>query len=296
MNLLRRKQVQDTIFEKIAFVATTLSIVALLAIMIFVFIRALPLFAHTNFIQFIIGDVWAPSNQIFGILGFIVASFLTTAVAVLIGIPIGLYTAVYIAEIASKKVSKIMLFMVDMLAAIPSVVYGFFGLVVVVPWIQSIFHLKSGATLLSASLILSLMILPTVVSLSTIALKSVPRSMDEASYALGATQIETIFKVKIPYAKSGILASFLLGLGRALGETMAVILVAGNSNVMPILNPIREAFLSGGRTLTGNIVLELSYASGVHQAALFATGVILFIFVSILNIVILIVKKRGSHV
>lgn len=293
MNILRSKQGRDALFEKFALCITSVSVISLLAIIGFVLYRAFPLFMHVNIIQFISSSVWAPSSGHFGILGFIVASFLTTLVAILIGVPIGLYTAIYISDLATKKVSKIVLFMVDMLAAIPSVVYGFFGLLVVVPFIQNIFAIKSGATLLSASIILSCMILPTVISLSTAALKSVPRSMDEASYALGATQIETIFKVKVPYAKSGILASFLLGLGRALGETMAVILVAGNSNVMPVLNPLFEGFLSGGRTLTGNIVLELSYASGLHQSALFASGVILFIFVSFINIGILWVKKRG---
>ncbi|MFV0393358.1 MAG: PstC family ABC transporter permease, partial [Coprobacillaceae bacterium] len=163
----------------------------------------------------------------------------------------------------------------------------------IVPLIQDIFHLRSGSTLLSASIILALMILPTVVSLSTSALKSVPKEIKEGSLALGASKMQTIFKAKIPYAKSGILTSFLLGLGRALGETMAVILVAGNSNMMPILNPFYEAFLNGGRTLTGNIVMELAYASGTHEAALFATGVVLFLFVSIINVVIMVVKKRG---
>lgn len=290
---MTRKERIDKVFKGIVMAAALMSVISLAAILLFTLLRALPLFKEVNILHFITSSTWSPSNGEFGILSFIVASILTTIAAILIGIPIGLYTAIFISELAPKWIKKIMLFTVEILAAIPSVVYGFFGLIVIVPLVQDLFHLRSGATLLSASILLAFMILPTVVSLSTSALQAVPKTMDEASLALGASKIETIFKVKIAYAKSGILTSFLLGLGRALGETMAVILVAGNSNMMPILWPIQEAFLNGGRTLTGNIVLELGYASGTHEAALFATGVVLFLFVSIINLVILRVKRRG---
>lgn len=283
----------DSGFKKLVFFFTFLSVVALAAILIFTLVKAIPLFKEVDIIHFITSDVWAPTSGKYGILSFIVASIITTITAVIIGIPIGLYTAIFISDIAPKKISKLVLFAVEILAAIPSVVYGFFGLTLLVPFIQQVFNLKSGSTLLTASIILAFMLLPTVVSLSTTALKSVPKSIEEGSLALGASKMQTIFKAKIPFAKSGILTSFLLGLGRALGETMAVILVAGNSNMMPILNPLYEAFLNGGRTLTGNIVIELAYASGTHEAALFATGVVLFLFVSIINIVIMVIKKKG---
>ncbi len=297
MNALSNKKLLDNVFKGIVFVFTFISVISLAAILFFTVLKAMPLFKEVDIISFMFGDTWAPTaaEPKFGILAFIVASVMTTILAVLIGIPIGLYTALFINEIAPKKLGSAVLFVVEILAAIPSVVYGFFGLTMIVPLIQQWFALNSGSTLLSASIILALMVLPTVVSLSTTSLQAVPNSVVEGSLALGATKMQTIFKAKIPYAKSGILTSFLLGLGRALGETMAVILVAGNSNLMPDLLHLFESFLQGGRTLTGNIVMELAYASGTHEAALFATGVILFLFVSIINIVIMVVKKRGAH-
>lgn len=293
MNAITYKKRLDSIFKKVVFFFTSLSVIALVAILLFTLWKALPLFKEVNIFAFMFGDTWAPTAGKFGILAFIIASVMTTIAAVCIGIPIGLYTAIFISEIAPKKIGAFVLFVIEILAAIPSVVYGFFGLTLIVPFIQNVFQLSSGATLLSASIILALMVLPTVVSLSTSALQAVPNSVVEGSLALGATKMQTIFKTKIPYAKSGILASFLLGLGRALGETMAVILVAGNSNLMPDLMNFFGSYLNGGRTLTGNIVMELSYASGTHEAALFATGVILFLFVSIINIIIMRIKKRG---
>ncbi|OCN03912.1 hypothetical protein A4S06_03715 [Erysipelotrichaceae bacterium MTC7] len=293
MNGIRTKLRIDAIFKTIVFFFTIVSVVALAAILIFTLLKAIPLFQEVNLIDFITSDVWSPSTNQFGIASFIVASVLTTILACLIGIPIGLYTAIFISEIAPKKIASLVLFAVEILASIPSVIYGFFGLTVMVPLVQQLFNIRSGTTLFTASIILALMILPTVVSLSTSALKAVPKTIDEGSLALGATKMQTILKTKIPYAKSGILTSCLLGLGRALGETMAVMLVAGNANMMPQLFPISEAYLSSGRTLTGNIIMELAYASGIHEAALFATGVVLFIFVCIINIVILRVKKRG---
>ncbi len=295
MNSIDYKRKLDSSFKWIVFAFTSITVVALFAILAFILIKAMPLFQEVDFISFLTSSDWAPTaaEPRFGIAGFIVATILTTILAIVIGIPIGLYTAIYISEVAPKKISAFVLFVIEILAAIPSVVYGFFGLSVVVPFVQSTFGLSSGATLFTASLILALMVLPTVVSLSTSALRAVPNSVVEGSLALGASKIQTIFKTKIVYAKSGILTSFLLGIGRALGETMAVILVAGNSNLLPNLLNLPEAYLSGGRTLTGNIVLELAYATGTHSAALFATGVVLFLFVSILNLFILRIKKRG---
>lgn len=295
MNAIAHKKMLDRVFKGIVFIFTFLSVIALAAILFFTLLKAMPLFKEVDIVSFILGNKWTPTstNPSYGILAFVISSMMTTALAILIGIPIGLYTAVFISEIAPKKIGTMVLFVIEILAAIPSVVYGFFGLTIIVPIIQNIFSLNSGSTLLSASIILALMVLPTVVSLSTTSLQAVPNSVVEGSLALGATKIQTIFKTKIPYAKSGILTSFLLGLGRALGETMAVILVAGNSNMMPDLMNFFGSYLNGGRTLTGNIVMELAYATGTHEAALFATGVVLFLFVSIINVIILFVKKRG---
>lgn len=295
MNSIAYKKRLDSVFKKVVFFFTSISVISLVAILIFTLLKAIPLFQEVDIFSFMFGDTWAPSSGQYGILAFVIASIMTTIAAVFIGIPVGLYTAIFISEIAPKKVGKFVLFVIEILSAIPSVVYGFFGLTIIVPLVQKIFDLGSGSTLLSASIILALMVLPTVVSLSTSALQAVPNSVVEGSLALGATKMQTIFKTKIPYAKSGILASFLLGLGRALGETMAVILVAGNSNLMPNLLNFFGAYLEGGRTLTGNIVMELAYATGTHEAALFATGVVLFIFVSIINIIIMRIKKRGVH-
>lgn len=295
MNSITYKKLLDSVFKVIVFIFTFLSVVSLAAILIFILIKAMPIFKEVNFFEFMFGRTWAPtaSEPKFGVFAFIIASIMTTLLAILVGIPVGLYTAIYISEIAPKKIGSYVLFVIEMLAAIPSVVYGFFGLTLIVPFIQNLFHLSSGSTLLSASIILALMVLPTVVSLSTSSLQAVPNSVVEGSLALGATKIQTIFKTKIPYAKSGILTSFLLGLGRALGETMAVILVAGNSNMMPNLMNFFGSYLQSGRTLTGNIVMELAYATGNHESALFATGVVLFLFVSIINLIIMYVKKRG---
>ncbi len=293
MNSITYKKRLDSVFKKIVFAFTSITVISLFAILFFILLKALPLFQEVDVLSFVFGTEWLPASNVFGIGSFIVATIMTTILAVAIGIPIGLYTAIYISEVASKKISSFVLFVIEILAAIPSVVYGFFGLSVVVPFVQTTFGLNSGTTLFTASIILALMVLPTVVSLSTSALKAVPQSVVEGSLALGASKIQTIFKTKIPYAKSGILTSFLLGIGRALGETMAVILVAGNAIAFPDLSNIVGAYLSGGRTLTGNVILELSYATGTHSAALFATGVVLFIFVSILNIGILFVKRKG---
>lgn len=293
MKSIENKRRIDFIFKSIAFIFTTISVISLVAILFFTVLKAMPLFKEVDIISFVTGTKWAPSSGKFGILAFIISSILTTIAASIVGIPIGLYTAIFISDIAPKKIGKFVLFVIEILSAIPSVVYGFFGLSLITPIVKNIFSLGSGSTLLSASIILALMILPTVVSLSTASLQAVPNSIVEGSLALGATKIQTILKTKINYAKSGILTSFLLGVGRALGETMAVILVAGNSNMMPRLNEFLNAYLYGGRTLTGNIVLELSYATGTHEAALFATGVVLFIFVSVINLIILFVKKKG---
>lgn len=210
----------------------------------------------------------------------IIASIIATLGALLIGVPVGIFTAVFIAEVAPKKVSKIMSPLIELLAGIPSVLYGVFGLSFIVPLIQNIFNLPKGQSLLAVIIVLAIMMLPTIISVSETAIKAVPKSYKEGSLALGASKIETIFKVIIPSAKSGILAGIVLGIGRALGETMAVILVAGNSPVIP------TSITDSVRPLTTNIALEMGYAFGTHQEMLFATGVVLFSFILALNLLL----------
>ncbi|WP_270646636.1 phosphate ABC transporter permease subunit PstC [Paeniclostridium hominis] len=259
-----------------------LAVISLLLIIGFVFYKGLiPFIAKGySFIDFITGTTWVPSANKFGILPMIVASIISTIGALLIGAPIGILTAVFIAEVAPKKVAKVICSGVDLLAGIPSVLYGLFGLAVIVPIMQDLFNLPKGQSLLAVIIVLSIMMLPTIISVSQTAIKAVPNAYREGSLALGASKIETIFKVVLPAAKSGILAAVVLGTGRALGETMAVMLVAGNSPVIP------NSIMDSVRPLTTNIALEMGYAFGTHQEMLFATGVVLFAFILILNLLL----------
>lgn len=219
----------------------------------------------------------------------IVASTLSTIGALLIGAPIGILTAAFIAEVAPKKIANIISSGVDLLAGIPSVLYGLFGLAVIVPNIQGVFNLPKGQSLFAVIIVLSIMMLPTIIAVSKTAIKAVPDAYREGSLALGASKIETIFKVVLPAAKSGILAAVVLGTGRALGETMAVILVAGNSPVLP------NSLMDSVRPLTTNIALEMGYAFGTHQEMLFATGVVLFIFILVLNLVLSKLSNKAGN-
>lgn len=241
--------------------------------------------------DFLFGAEWKPTAlKLYGILPMILGTVGVTIGALTVGVPIGILTGVYIAELAPKKVAKILRPAVELLAGIPSVVFGFFGLTVIVPMIQKIFGLASGTSMLAAVIILGIMILPTVISMTETSLRAVPNYYREGSLALGATQIQTIFSVTIRAARSGILTGVVLGVGRAVGETMAVILVAGNSPQVP------DSILSSVRTLTSTIALEMSYASGRHSEMLYAIGIVLFIFIVVLNVVIMrLNKKAGDH-
>lgn len=232
-----------------------------------------------GFKEFIFGTRWKPLAGIFGILPMIIGSVYVTLGSIIIGVPIGILTAVFIAEIAPSWLAKIVRPAVELLAGIPSVVYGFFGLLVIVPKIDKLFF-NGGNSLLAASIILGIMILPTIVNISETSIRAVPKAYKEGSFAMGASHIQTIFGVILPAAKSGILAAVVLGIGRAIGETMAVILVAGNTVLIP------HSLLDRFRPLTANIAIEMGYAYGDHQSALFATGVVLFIFIMILNLVL----------
>ena len=278
----KTKYTIEKLAKNVFMVSALVAVISLLLIIGFVFYKGLTPFIAKgySFIDFITGTTWVPSANKFGILPMIVASIISTIGALLIGAPIGILTAVFIAEVAPKKVAKVICSGVDLLAGIPSVLYGLFGLAVIVPTMQDLFNLPKGQSLLAVIIVLSIMMLPTIISVSQTAIKSVPNAYREGSLSLGASKIETIFKVVLPAAKSGILAAVVLGTGRALGETMAVMLVAGNSPVIP------NSIMDSVRPLTTNIALEMGYAFGTHQEMLFATGVVLFAFILILNLLL----------
>jgi len=281
-NKNKLKYLIDEIAEHVFMISALLGVACLFIIIGFVFYKGLKpfIFEHYSFTEFLFGNEWVPSIGVFGIAPMIVASIVGTLGALFIGVPIGVLTSVYIAELAPKKVAKIISPAIELLAGIPSVLYGIFGVVVIVPVIQSVFNAPKGQTLLAVIVVLSIMVLPTIVSVSETALRAVPKAYKEGSLALGASKIETVFKVVIPAAKSGILSAIVLGLGRALGETMAIILVAGNSTILP------TSLLDSVRPLTTNIALEMGYAYGTHQDMLFAAGVVLFVFILMLNLIL----------
>ena len=281
-NSNKNKYVIEKISKNIFFISALIAVISLLLIIGFVFYKGLTPFIAKgySFIGFLTGGEWVPSSDKFGIAPMIVSSLAATIGALVIGVPVGVLTAIFIAEIAPKKLAKIISPAIELLAGIPSVLYGIFGLAFIVPTIQNVFDLPKGQSLLAVIIVLAIMMLPTIISVSETAIRSVPKAYKEGSLALGASNIETIFKVVLPAAKSGILAAIVLGIGRALGETMAVILVAGNSPVMP------SSLMDSVRPLTTNIALEMGYAFGTHQEMLFATGVVLFTFILILNLVL----------
>ena len=281
-NRNKNKYILEKVSKNIFFISSLIAVLSLLLIIGFVFYKGLTpfIFKGYSFVDFFTGSDWLPGSDKFGIGPMVVASIIATFGALIIGVPIGILTAVFIAEVAPKQVAKLISPAVELLAGIPSVLYGIFGLAVIVPNIQNIFNLPKGQSLLAVIIVLSIMMLPTIISVSETAIRAVPKAYKEGSLALGASKIETIFKVVLPAAKSGILAAVVLGIGRALGETMAVILVAGNSPVMP------SSLMDSVRPLTTNIALEMGYAFGTHQEMLFATGVVLFTFILILNLVL----------
>ncbi|MGL4730775.1 MAG: phosphate ABC transporter permease subunit PstC [Clostridium sp.] len=289
-NANRKKYFLESLSEKVFFTCALVSVLSLLLIIGFIFYKGFQPFTVKgySFIEFLLGTEWVPSSDKFGIFPMILASLYGTIGAVLIGAPIGIFTALFIVEIAPKKVGVVISNAVQLLAGIPSVLFGVFGLAVIVPTIQNLFNLPKGQTLLAVIIVLAIMMLPTIVTVSETAIRAVPKSYKEASLALGASEIETMFKVVLPAAKSGILAALALGVGRAIGETMAVILVAGNSVMIP--NSLTDSV----RPLTTNIALEMGYAFGTHQEMLFATGIVLFAFIMIINLTILKLSSKAG--
>lgn len=263
------------------------SIVAVLLICLFLFTNGIPAMKEIGLVQFLQGKEWAPSNTppSYGIYPMILGSIYVTGGAVLVGVPIGILTAVFLARFCPKPMYRVLKPAVELLAGIPSVVYGFFGLVVIVPLVRSMFG-GSGSSILTASVLLGVMILPTVIGVSESALRAVPNSYYEGALALGATHERAVFSSVLPAAKSGILAGVVLGIGRAIGETMAVVMVAGNQARMP------KGILRGIRTLTSNIIIEMGYAADLHRGALIATGVVLFVFILLINTAFSVLNRR----
>jgi len=271
------------------FVCGMLTILAVFGIAAYMILNGLPAIREVGVFDFLFGQVWRSTgaDPQFGILPFILTSIYGTLGAILIGVPVGLMTAIFLAKLAPPKLAATVTTAVELLAGIPSIVYGFVGLIVLVPFVMNTFGLRNGATLFSAIIVLSVMVLPNIINVSRIALVSVPKEYEEASYALGATKIETIFKISVPAARSGIAAGIVLGIGRAIGEAMAVMLVAGNVSNMPGL-------FQSVTFLTTAIARELSYASGLQRQALFSIGLVLFVFILILNLILNLALKRGG--
>ena len=278
---------KESVMKWVFAVAAALSILAVGLICVFLFANGVPAIAEIGAFDFLLGQKWKPSNQIYGIFPMIIGSIYVTAGAVLVGVPLGILCAVFLAWFCPQKLYKIIKPAVELLAGIPSIVYGFFGLVVLVPIMQNLFG-GSGKGVLTASILLGIMILPTIIGVSESSIRAVPKSYYEGSLGLGATHERSVFFAVLPAAKQGILAGVILGVGRAIGETMAVIMVAGNQPVVP------NSIFSGVRTMTANIVMEMGYAADLHREALLATAVVLFVFILIINLCFSMLKRRAD--
>ena len=286
MEVLMKKR--EKIMEYVFLLAAVISIVAVALICIFLFANGIPAMKKIGFVEFLTGTKWKPGNNKFGIFPMILGSIYVTGGALIIGVPVGVLTSVFMARFCPEGLYKFLKPVVNLLAGIPSIVYGFFGLVVIVPLMAQLTG-KNGNTMLTASILLAVMILPTVVGVTESAITSVPESYYEASLGLGATHSQSVFFAVVPAAKSGILAGIVLGIGRAIGETMAVIMIAGNQPRMP------KGITEGLRTMTANIVLEMGYASGLHREALIATGVVLFVFILLINLSVSMLDRRVHY-
>ena len=268
---------KEVIMGKVFLLAACASVVLVMMICGFLFVKGLPTMAEIGVGNFLLGTKWKPGIDVYGILPMILGSVYVTAGALIIGVPIGILTAIFMAYFCPEKIYGVLKPAVELLAGIPSVVYGFFGLVVLVPFVRDNLG-GTGLSMLTASMLLGMMILPTIISVAEAALRAVPKSYYEGALALGADHTRSVFSIIVPAAKSGIFASIVLGIGRAIGETMAVIMVAGNQARIP------QGLLEGVRTMTANIVIEMGYAADLHRDALIATAVVLFIFIVIINV------------
>lgn len=279
------KKYRESIMRAVFLVAACVSILAVVLICGFLFVNGFPAIAEIGPLKFLGGIIWKPQEGQFGILPMIIGSIYATAIAILVGVPIGLLCSVFMAKFCPKKLYRILKPAISLLAGIPSIVYGFFGLVVIVPMMQNLFG-GSGKSVLTAGILLGIMILPTIIEISETSIRAVPQSYYEGSLALGATHERSVYCAMLPAAKSGIMAGVILGIGRAIGETMAVVMIAGNQTVIP------TSLLSGVRTMTANIVMEMGYATDLHRGALIGTGVVLFVFILLINVCFSLIKKK----
>lgn len=288
--------IKEKIMEIVFLLTACVSILAVALICIFLFANGFPAIKKIGVLDFLTGTDWRPSNNRFGIFPMILGSIYVTAGALIIGVPIGILMAIFMANFCPAKLHKILKPIVDLLAGIPSIIYGFFGLVVLVPFIRDFARAHfgknggDGYSILTASILLGIMILPTIISVSESAIRAVPEGYYEGALALGATHERSVFKTVVPAAKSGIFAAIILGVGRAIGETMAVMMVAGNQPRIP------GSIFNGVRTMTSNIVIEMGYATDLHREALIATGVVLFVFILIINFSFSMIKRRADKV
>lgn len=281
------KQYKEKAMEALLFLTAGVSVAAVILICIFLFASGIPAIREIGVFRFLFGIRWKPANNLYGIFPMIVGSLYVTAGALLIGVPVGVLTAVFLARFCPKRIYKPLKAAVNLMAGIPSVVYGFFGVVVLVPFVRETFGGR-GMSVLTASVLLGLMILPTIIGVSETSIRAVPESYYEGGLALGASHERSVFYTVLPAAKSGIFAGIVLGIGRAIGETMAVMMVAGNQAVIP------KNVLSGVRTLTTNIVLEMGYSTDLHREALIATAVVLFGFILLINLSLSLLHRRGK--
>ena len=285
------QKVKEKGMEFVFMLCACVSILAVALICIFLFANGVPTMAKIGFGKFLMGRTWQAGNGLFGIFPMIIGSIYVTAGAIIVGVPIGILAAVFLARFCPKPLYRIMKPGVELLAGIPSVVYGFFGLMIIVPWVRDTFrpyYGGNGLSLFSAALLLGIMILPTIISISESAIRAVPDKYYQGALALGATHERSVFRTVVPAAKSGIMAGIVLGIGRAFGETMAVIMIAGNQAWIP------DNMFQGIRTLTANIVMEMGYAQDLHREALIATGVVLLVFILIINTLFSILKRREA--
>lgn len=282
------RSLKESVMKGVFFIAALTSVLSVALICIFLFINGIPAIGKIGIFDFLLGTQWTPQDipAKYGIFPMIIGSLYITAGSILIGVPLGVLTAIFMAKFCPKGLYKILKPAINLLAGVPSVVFGFFGLVVLVPLVRELFG-GTGSSILTASVLLGIMILPTIVGVSESAIKAVPESYYEGALALGATHERSVFTAVVPAAKSGILASIVLGIGRSIGETMAVIMVAGNQARMP------NSIVRGIRTLTANIVIEMGYAADLHREALIATGVVLFIFILMIKLLFSVIKRRA---
>lgn len=297
MKNVKVSNIKEKVMEIVFLISACISILSVALICVFLFTNGVPGIAKISLKEFLLGTEWKPGSQLFGILSTIIGSIYVTAGAIVVGVPIGLLMAVFMARFCPKKLYKILKPGVELLAGIPSVVYGFFGLMVLVPFVRNTFRpilmqygmTTTGQSILTASVLLGMMILPTIINVSESAIRAVPDSYYQGALALGATHERSVFMTVVPAAKSGIMAAVILGVGRAIGETMAVIMVAGNQPRIP------GTLFDGVRTMTANIVIDMGYATDLHREALIATGVVLFVFILIINLLFSLLKKREAN-